>query len=140
MAENYLPGYEFKVRIGLFVTLNFSKITNLSTEVEYESIGDGGNNDKMRFYNKPKRKPDTIIFERGINTGISNTLYSLVIEGLKVSSVMIEVMLNGSMEKIFWIDEAMITKRSFTDLDASKSSVLIRRLEMIHTGLVEIEV
>lgn len=134
-----ITNYVFEVKIGVF-NMSFSKVTNLVTETEYEIIGDGGNNDKMQFFNKPKRKPDTIIFEKGIKINTADAIYSLLIEGVKINNIIICVKKENLVKRIFYIDQGIITKKSFGNLDALNGEVFIRKLELAHTGLVEVSV
>ena len=137
MNDMYMSGYIFEVLFGGGIVLSFSKVSNLSGELEYEAVGDGGYNDKMLFFNKPRRKPDTIIFERGVRVEDSEDLV-LLIEGTKIHNITILVKKDGVSETMFWIESGIITKKSFSDLDAMNSSLFIRTLELAHTGLIEI--
>lgn len=136
---SYINNYNFEVKIGLF-SLGFSKITSISSAAEYETIGKGGENDTMYFLNKPKRSPDSIIFERGMKLGISDGFCSLVSEGVILNNIMIVVKKQFLIQRIFWIDHGIVTRKSFGDLDAMSGTVLIRTLELAHTGMTEIAI
>lgn len=139
MRESYVKNYNFAVKLGLF-NLSFSKITSISSAAEYETIGNGGINDTMYFFQKPKRNPDTILFERGIKLDMADDFYSLVTEGTLIRNITIIVKQGISNQRIFWIDQGIVTRRSFGDLNASDGALLIRSIEMAHTGLVELAV
>ena len=138
--DSYMGNYIFEVKLGIFLNLSFSRISNLSGELEYETVGEGGNNDKMVFLNKPHRRPDRIVFEKGMLTVVSDALYAFISEGVKIYNIMIFVKKGARTEKIFWIDQGIVTKRSFSDLDALRGTVLIKSMELAHTGLIELAV
>ncbi|SEU01801.1 phage tail protein [Enterocloster lavalensis] len=138
--DSYMGNYIFEVKLGIFLNLSFSRISNLSGELEYETVGEGGNNDKMVFLNKPHRRSDRIVFEKGMQTGVSDALYAFISEGVKINNIMIFVKKCARTEKIFWIDQGIVTKRSFSDLDALRGTVLIKSMELAHTGLIELAV
>lgn len=137
--DEYLTNYIFEVQFGKKIKLNFSKVSNISSEVEYDVIGDGGNNDRMYFFQKPNRKPSTIIFERGMKKG-KDTGFSSIVEGLKVYNIMILVKKGICIERVFFIEEGMVTRMSYTDLDAVHGEILIKRMEIQHTGIEEVSI
>jgi len=139
-GDEYVSNYSFEVQLGLVIKIGFAKITNISSEREYGIQADGGNNDRMFFYEKAKRKPDVISFHKGLTTGVGAAILAWLVEGLKVNDIMILVKKNGSTEKIFFIEQGIVTKVSFSDFDALKGEVIIKTMEMQHTGVVEIPV
>lgn len=139
-ADDYVSNYVFEVQLGLTCNISFSKISNMSSEIEYEVFADGGNNDRMFFFEKPKRKLDTIIMERGMAVGVVDAVLSQLTEGIKINDIMIQVKKNGATKKIFFIEQGIISKRSFSDLNAMSGEVLIKKLELQHTGIVEVPV
>lgn len=136
-SKDLLNAYEFEVGIGPLITMSFSKITDLGRSGSLGVIGDGGNNDTMHFYLKPRREPDTIRFERGWMTGVKSKVMSYLFEGVIVNNVMIMVKRNGKTEKTLSIERGVLTRISYSDLDASQSKILIKTLEIQHTGLKE---
>lgn len=140
LKDNYISNYEFEVQLGLMVKVNFQKISNIESEGEFDVFADGGNNDRMYFFERPKRKPDRIIFSKGMAIGTKSAILSCLVEGIKVNDIMILVKKNSTTEKIFFIEQGVISKVSFSDLDALDGKILIKSLEMQHTGVVEIPV
>ena len=139
-GDSYIGNYSFQVQLGLFVKLSFQKITNIETEIEIETLGDGGNNERMYFFEKPKRKPDRIVFHRGVVSGLKGNVVSYLSEGVKVNDIMILVKRGSSIKKIFYIEQGIISKISYSDLDALNGQILITSMEMQHTGIAEIPV
>lgn len=135
--EELLTSYEFEVQLGLLVRLQFSKISGLSRTGDIGIIGEGGDNDSMHFYLKPRRKPDVLRCEKGWSTGPGGKIMDWVTEGLVINDVMIVVRQNGKLKKLLTIDKAVVTKIEYSDLDASSSKIMIKTLELQHTGVNE---
>lgn len=141
-SEDYIPNYYFEVQIGLMIKVNFSKISNISASREYEVCGDGGNNDRPFFFEKPKRQPDVLTFSKGMLKNVSSAVLAWLVEGLKVNDIMILVRKEGSSkpDKILFVEQGYISKVSYTDLDAANDSIFIKTMEIQHTGIVEIPI
>lgn len=135
---NFVGGYEFSVKLSLG-SISFSKVTNLGGEIEMGSFVEGGNNDYPIFYKVPRRRPERILFEKGVtDSTAANLILSQLKEGAKVISVLIFVKKNGSTVKTFSITEGIIVSRKYTALDANASDILIEQLEIAHTGITEV--
>lgn len=139
-GDDYVSNYSFEVQLGLVIKISFSKISNIVSEGEIEVIADGGNTDRMFFFEKPKRKPDTITFSKGLAVGLGAAVMSWLVEGLKVNDIMILVKKEGRTKKIFYIEQGILTKIAYSDLDAINDEIMIKTMEMQHTGIVEIPV
>lgn len=118
--------------------IGFSKITNMSQSAELETIMEGGYNDGPRFFTKPKSKVETLVLEHGIkNNFISNLTIDSLKVGTKVSMGIIMVMDGMIPLKTLYFEYGIITKLDYGELDAVNKTVLIRKLEISHTGLIE---
>jgi len=131
----YLTNYIFEVQFGS-LRLSFSKVSNLSSQIEYDVVADGGINDKMYLFEKPNRRPDTISFERGMKV-FGDADMKLMEKGMKVHGIHIFVKRGGRTVRTFFIEEGIVTGISYTDLDAGRGELLIKKMEMQHTGLNE---
>lgn len=141
MADNkYISNFNFEVQLGLIVTVHFSKISNISTKRDFTVLADGGVNDRMYFFEKPKREPDTLTFHKGLAVGAGAAILSWLSEGLKINDIMILVKKENIIKKIFYIEQGILTNISFSDLDALNGEILIKTMEIRHTGIVEIPV
>lgn len=132
----YITGTEFDVRFDL-VKVSFSKITNIGSKIEYDSFVEGGRNDTPLYFKRPKTKPDTIIFEKGLHIGIGSNFFGLLKEGMRVKSVMIFVKHQGKTDRILYFDDGLILSKEFSVMDAMSNSVLIEKMEIAHSGLKE---
>lgn len=140
LRDSYVSNYSFEVQLGLVIKIGFSKVSNIVSEGEFEVIPDGGNTDRMFFFEKPKRKPDTITFSKGLSTGLNAVAMSWLVQGLKVNDIMILVKEGGSTKKIFYIEQGILTKIAYSDLDAMSGGIFIKTMEMQHTGIVEVPI
>lgn len=136
--ENILSGCNFLVIIGQML-ISFSKVSNLVSQVEYETVQEGGNNKYPLLFQKPRTSTDTLILEKGVRGLSTDVCFHLLREGMQVELVTI-LLLNDHkfIKKALFFQRGLITKRTFSDLDASKSELLIETLEIAHSGLIEI--
>lgn len=135
MAE-FITGTEFEVRFDL-IKVSFSKVTNVGSKIEYDTFLEGGQNNFPMYLQKPKKRPDTIIFEKGVHTGLTSNVFGTVKEGMKVKNVMIFVKHQGKTDRVLYFDSGLILSKEFSAFDASGHSVLIEKMEIAHSGLKE---
>ena len=124
----------FVVSLNLMV-FSFSKVTNLSGKIELETVQEGGYNDSPRFFVAPKKSVDTLILEKGVQ---SSALDQTLRVGMPIHAGIIMVMDHGSVRKSYSFDYGIITKWETNELDAMQSQVFLRKVEISHTGLIEI--
>ena len=135
-----LSGSNFLVTIGQGI-FSFSKVSNLVSQVEYETVAEGGNNDFPLLFPKQKTKPDTLILEKGVRERSSDLIFNSLVEGMQIEQGTIMLVKYGILlEKVFCFNRGMIIKRSFSNLDASKGELLIETLEIAHSGLMEVPI
>lgn len=135
----YITGTEFDVRFDL-VKVSFSKVTNIGSKIEYDTFVEGGRNDAPLYFQKPKTKPDTIIFEKGLHNGLTSNFFGLLKEGMHIKNVMIFVKHQGVSKRILYFDDGLIVSKEFSVMDAMSNAVLIEKMEIAHSGLKEIPV
>lgn len=136
-TRKFIGGFEFDVRINL-IQVNFSKITNISNEIETDVFVEGGNNDYPIVRQKARQKPDVIVFEKGMTNTLGGGIFAIFRQGMKLANILIFVKKEGHIVKIYSIDEGLIISKKFTDLDAASSTILIEKLELAHTGISEV--
>lgn len=137
MADYFISGYEFEVQLGIALSVSFSKVRNLSYQGDVEVLADGGDNERMYFAAKQRRHPDRTVFERGWQTGLTSMIMSYLTPGLTIKGILILVKRNGSLKKTFYIEEGIISRVTFSDLDALNSNIIIKSMELVHTGVTE---
>ncbi|MCC8029305.1 MAG: phage tail protein [Lachnospiraceae bacterium] len=120
------------------VPLGFSKVSNLSATMEFETVAEGGLNDRVHYLVKPRQSLDKLILEYGIASG--ELLRTTLGAGSELSlGIVIMVMpVSGSIPTAtYQADWGIVTKWDIETLDAGKSGLLIKRVEISHSGLSE---
>ena len=139
-GNGLMSGCNFLVTIGQEI-FSFSKVSNLASQVEYEAVQEGGNNDYPLLFPKQKTSPDTLVLEKGVREWTYDPAFNSLWEGMHVEQVTILVFKYGILlRKALFFKKGLIIKRSFSDLDALRGELLIETLEIAHSGLVEIPV
>lgn len=134
--EELLMNNKFIVSLNLAV-FSFAKVTNLTGSIELETIQEGGYNDSPRFLYKARDKTDTLVLERGLQRNrIASEM--LLKTGIPVNVATIMVLHNGGVAKTYGFEYGIITKWDVGELDARGKEILIRKLEISHTGLFEL--
>ena len=137
VREDLVANNRFIVTLGPLM-YSFSKVTNISDSIELETITEGGYNDSPRFFEKPKAKVETLVLERGVQAGDSLGLDLRLKVGMHVYVAIIIVMNEGKVAKTYSFEEGIVTKWEVGGLEAVGKQLLIKKLEISHTGLLEI--
>ena len=137
VREDLVANNRFIVTLGSLM-YSFSKVTNISDSIELETITEGGYNDSPRFFEKPKAKVETLVLERGVQAGDSLGLDLMLKLGMHVYVAIIIVMNEGKVAKTYSFEEGIVTKWEVGGLEAVGKQLLIKKLEISHTGLLEI--
>ncbi len=136
-ASDLIPSYSFDVSFD-GVSFSFSKISNISGSIEYDTIIDGGSNGSPVLLRKPKRSPDMLVLEKGTYTSAKDVLFALLTEGTVITAISISVLRDGKTVRMFFITNGVIVKREYSTMDAGSSGVLLEYLQIAHSGLTEI--
>lgn len=137
IRDSLVANNQFIVTFG-GIPFSFSKVTNLSDSVECEYIQEGGVNGAPVFLPKSKGRAEVLRLERGIKTGVAELPAKFLTTGVYVYVVTIIVMKNKKVSKGYFFEEGLITKWEVNELNALGKDVLIRTLEITHTGLHEL--
>lgn len=118
--------------------LGFSKVSNLSASTEFETVAEGGLNDRVHYLVKPRQSLDKLILEYGIASGeLTRTTLAAGTE-LSMGIVIMVMPTSGSIPTAtYQADWGIVTKWEIDTLDAGKSGILIKRMEIAHSGLSE---
>lgn len=134
---DFITGSEFEVSLDS-ETVNFSRLTNIVSSVEYDTYAEGGNNDEVLIFPKHKQSPDTIIFEKGLSVNNSGSFFSSIREGMSIKNVMIYVKHNGQTVKALCFDSGIVVSKELSVIDARSNEILIEKMEVAHSGLKEV--
>lgn len=123
-------------------SFSFAKVSNISQSVEFDNIIEGGYNESPHFLPKQRTKPDTIVLEGGIRRDLLGALTTAFIEKLEVGTdveIGIIMVMNGFLpSKTYTFDTGVVSKVEIGELTASSGEILIKKLEITHSGLKEV--
>lgn len=134
--EEMVANNRFRVAIGLAV-YSFSKVSNISDTADYEAYSEGGNNSYPVLLRKPKTTMEKLVLERGVRMGEKDILMRGLTTGVPVAAVSIMIMKQQRVVKSYFFEQGIITKWELGDLDAMGKDVLIKKVEITHSGLHE---
>lgn len=118
--------------------LGFSKISNISSTMEFETVVEGGVNDRVHYLPKPRQSLDKLILEYGIASG--ELLRTTLTAGYELTKgIVIMVMPDkGAVPTATYVAKwGIVTKWEIDTLDATSSGLLIKKVEISHSGLDE---
>lgn len=128
---------QFKVILN-GIPLGFSKVSNISATMEFETVTEGGLNDRVHYLPKPRQTMDKLVLEYGIASG--ELLRTTLAAGSELSmGIVIMVMPEDGLvpTATYEADWGIVTKWEIDTLDALDSGLLIKKVEISHTGLSE---
>lgn len=137
VRDGLVANNRFIVTLGPLM-FSFSQVSNISDSVDLEIIEEGGYNTSPRFFRKPKSRVETLVLERGVQTGDNLGLDLALKAGMHIYVAIIIVMNGKSVAKAYSFEEGIVTKWETGGLNALEKGVLIKKLEISHTGLWEI--
>ncbi len=136
-SDDLIPSYSFSVSLD-GKNFSFSRVDNLSSSIDIETIVEGGFNNAPVILRKPKQNPDILILEKGTYTSLMDISMKLFDEGSLIRLIDINVLRNGRTVRTFLIRNGVVVRREYSTLDASESNILIQTLQIAHTGMVEV--
>lgn len=132
--EQWLTNHQFTVHIGT-TGYGFAKVSNLVQEQEYDSILEGGRNWSPVFFRKPKSKHDILILEKGVKSQPPAPGSKQIEVGAVIKELIITVGAAEGAYLNYTFDEGIVTKIELEGLNATGNEVLIRKIEIAHSGL-----
>jgi phage tail-like protein len=133
-------GFRFRIEIEGIIIGGFSEVSGLQSEIEVESIEEGGINDYVHKLPK-KAKFSNIVLKRGITD--SDKLwrwYENILVGI-IDRKLISIILTDSEGNEQWrweIIDAYPIKWVGSELKAETSSVAFESLEIVHNGITRV--
>lgn len=135
--KRYLSSCGYLVCINK-VLLGFSKVSGLVMEMDSEAYVEGGNGALPYIMRKKESNNKILTFEKGISKGFDQTVLWAAVPGCRVDDILIIVKRNTfEIDKVFYVEEGVITKISYSNLDAASSDILTISFELSHSGLME---
>lgn len=137
LQDNLAKRTKFQVLLN-GMPLGFSKVSNISATMEFETVMEGGVNDRVHYLQKPRQTLDKLILEYGIASGelmrTTLTAGSELSMGIVIMVMPEEGAIPTATYEAGW---GVVTKWEIDTLDALSSGILIKRVEISHTGLNE---
>lgn len=132
--ERWLTNHQFSVCIQ-GGTYGFARVSNIAQEQEYDSVQEGGRNWCPLLFPKPKSKHDVLTLEKGIQAAKPNSKARRLQVGDVLKEIVITVGTGKDAYLHYTFDEGIVTKIELGELDAMGHEILIRKVEIAHTGL-----
>lgn len=137
MQDNLAQRTKFKVILN-GTSLGFSKVSNISATMEFEAVAEGGVNDRIHYLPKPRQAMDKLTLKYGIASGeLRRTTLTAGYELKK--GIIIMVMSESGLipTATYQANWGIVTKWEIDTLDATSSGLLIKKVEISHSGLSE---
>jgi len=118
--------------------LGFSKVSNISATMEFETVVEGGVNDQVHYLPKPRQSMDKLVLEYGIASG--ELLRTTLTAGYELKKGIIIMVMPDSgaiPTATYQANWGIVTKWEIDTLDATSSGLLIKKIEISHNGLSE---
>lgn len=131
-----MVGNKFTVAIGP-INISFSKVRNISKDIQFEVLQEGGVNDHAHILQKPYTSPHKLIFEKGVSDTSTLSKLTPLLVGKKLPYYGTITIKNsmGETAGSYSFTEPIILKWSIGELDALGNKVLIESLEIAHSGI-----
>ena len=130
-ASDLVNGTVFRVNL-YGVELGFSKVSGLSSSVEYDTYLEGGG--RMHLLYRPSTSAGTITLEKGISA-VDQKILGLLYPGASVAGLTVELQKNGKQVESYYIESGMLVSWQLGPLDAMTSAVALKTFTIAHTGI-----
>ncbi len=133
----YLSDANYLVVINNML-LGFSRVKNLSCQQERENVEEGGEEVPISV-EAVSQKMETLILEKAVAVDLESILARTLVPGCEIYGMCLLIMTGDrKIRKTFFMENGIVVKRSFSDLNAESGDIFRLSLEISHTGLVEI--
>ena len=137
MQNNLAKSTKFKVILN-GMPLGFSKVSNISATMEFETVVEGGVNDRVHYLPKPRQSMDKLVLGYGIASGgLTRTTLTAGYELSKGIIIMVMPDSGAVPTATYQANWGIVTKWELDTLDATNSGLLIKKIEISHNGLTE---
>lgn len=135
----------FKVYFGP-VLISFSRVSNIQHKIEHEDFQEGGLNHYVHVLTKPNTQSGTITMEKGV--AFEDVAAKLLRTGLLIPGrrLLMPVTItlyhrgeHGWLPARSWgVEDGMVTSCEVSELNGLGSEVTVERIEISHSGLIEL--
>lgn len=126
--------------------ISFIRVSNVQQAAEHEDLAEGGLNGFTHVLGKPQTQSGTLTLEKGV---VDDESIVKIMKALSPGThirVPVTILLcrrEGAMSygvRGWGFDEGVVTRWEVSNLDGLGSEIAIEKLEISHSGLVELEV
>ncbi|MDQ2085381.1 phage tail protein [Herbivorax sp. ANBcel31] len=117
---------------------SFSKITGLESDIEYDTIVEGGVNSHCHVLPRAKASEKKIVFEKGIGLFDSKKILKAFQLGVASDTAGTILVMSSDLRcmRIITIDAPLLPVRwNASDLDSLSNDVMVESFEIVHCGL-----
>ena len=116
--------------------LSCKSFHNFEQEVEYDSISEGGLNDRVHIRPKPVSKPFTFQVERYVGPGYQDPLMvGKVLEHPIELDVSTNICNFQDADARFFFSGCVVTGKSYSEMDAEKSGLIVETTTVAYESL-----
>ena len=136
MGGRPVSSNRFSVTIGP-ITMSFSKIKNISKQIQYDVLKEGGVNDYVHIMQKAYSQPHKLVLEKGLG---DSSIMSMLVPALVGKKLPFPGTINiknskGDNVATYTFDSPIIVKWQLGELNALENKVLIESMEIVHNGI-----
>jgi hypothetical protein len=128
--KGFLPVYRFYAMFDTF-SFGFSKIAGLEETAEYDIIQEGGLNQEIHLAPKANSQVGRAVFEKVVCIG-EGTFDTVVAAGSQFNMIGIFILQGDEPKKLYTLTNCLITKLSFSGLDAMQSGLIMANIEVVY--------
>lgn len=127
-------GYNFLVFVE-DTKIAFSKISSIERSVEFESFTEGGMNGRVYSLSKPFTQEKTMVFERGVLLKEDAKKSFAAGQRIKKEVAIYIVNEQNKNQKAYFLSGCVVKKSTIGEFDASRSDVMIEKLEIVYENI-----
>lgn len=140
---NPLVNFNFMLRVELAFDLPCKSVKAFTREMEYEYIQEGGLNDYVHMRRKPISRPFTIEVERYVGVDYIDPMPTgadLILPVILFVSRRQDQFIPGTVTRSYVFTGCTVIKKSFGELDAEKSGLLIESTTLAYREMLCVDI
>lgn len=138
MMSKQATTYNFMVYLGP-LKLSCAKVSGVETMVDTTTVSEGGVNDRVYTLDAPAQTEKTLILEKGICLSSSVADFFLMTGYRFTTDILVFVLdIDGDPQFVYSFSGCYVKKVSYGDLDASRSEILMQRVEIAYETVMKL--
>lgn len=129
--------YNFMVFLGP-IWMRCAKVSGIERVIDTTTVSEGGVNDRVYTLEAPAQTQKTLILERGV-CQTANPAEFILIPGYRFTTDILVLVLDIEQAPhfIYSFSGCYVKKVSYGDLDASRSEILMERVELAYETVIK---